>query len=175
MQSKFSWRNLVELLGAASIVASLTFVGLQIRQSQQIGINETNLMALQSTIEANSQINEYASIWVAGVSGEKLDASEKLIFENLVVNLNEVAFFVSISQDELSGGGDTTNITVQDFAAFLHRNPGAREVWELRESRLAKSRATTRVTDSDMHPVLAENYVGQIMLALQKLDDNPAL
>ena len=170
MQTKFGWKNLVELLGIVSIVASLTFVGLQVRQSQQIGINETYLMFAQSTIEANSQISEYASIWVAGVSGEKLDATEALIFENLVHNLNELVYFNSVSQDDLTGEVAITNVTVQDFAAFLHRNPGARKVWELREDRLAWSRTVLAL---DSNPYTGDRYVNQMRVALHTLDDTP--
>ena len=170
MQTKFGWKNLVELLGIVSIVASLTFVGLQVRQSQQIGINETRLTALQTTVEANSQINEYASIWVAGVSGEKLDATEALIFENLIVNLNNLAYYVNASQGDLLGEVETTDVTVQDFAAFLHRNPGARKVWELREDRLAWSRTVLAL---DSNPYTGDRYVNQMRVALHTLDDTP--
>ena len=170
MQTKFGWKNLVELLGIVSIVASLTFVGLQVRQSQQIGINETYLMSAQGTIEANSQINEYASIWVAGVSGEKLDATEALIFENLIVNLNDLAYYVNASQGDLLGEVETTGTSVGDFAAFLHRNPGARKVWELREDRLARSRTALAL---DSNPYTGDRYVDQMMAALRKLDGTP--
>ena len=55
MQNK-DWRGLAELIGIAAIVASLFFVGLQIRQSQDVALSEldvalnANDIALAATI-----------------------------------------------------------------------------------------------------------------------------
>ena len=97
-----------------------------------------------------------------------MDATETLIFESLVVNLNDLVFYVSASEDELTGNDMSTNVVVADFAALLHRNPCARKVWELREDRLARSRAALDPnSDSDSD----ESYVEKIMSVLRILDD----
>ena len=99
-----------------------------------------------------------------------MDATETLIFENLVVNLNDLVFYVSASEDELTGNDTSTNVVVADFSALLHRNPCARKVWELREDRLARSRAALD-PNSDSDSDSDESYVEKIMSVLRILDD----
>ena len=98
MAIEMNRKVLAELLAASSIVGSLIFVGLQLRLSYQVGANEISLMHMQSKAEANAQINQYADIWVAGIAGEELSRADAVVFENLVLNLNELAFFVSSTQ-----------------------------------------------------------------------------
>jgi hypothetical protein len=170
MQITLKWKNLVEFLGAVSIVASLIFVGLQVRQSLQIGINETNLISLQSTISMRADINQNAATWAKGLSGDELNPVERVVFENLVTNVNDLAFFISISQDQLIGTSKI-NVVVSDFAIFLHNNPGARIVWEQREERLEKSREILLpITDEDDDSALG--YVESVKAALKMLDDS---
>ena len=59
-----NWKETVELLGIGAIVASLIFVGLQLRQSQQIAIAaqyqeraNTGLEFYYNTIQIESQVN----------------------------------------------------------------------------------------------------------------------
>lgn len=42
----FPWKTLAEAIGVATIVGSLIFVGLQIRQEQDIALSEINLSLL---------------------------------------------------------------------------------------------------------------------------------
>ena len=82
------WKDMVEAVGIIAIVASLYFVGQQIQQSQTIAGNETSMQSLESTIAANSEINQHAEVWVRGLAGEELSGVDAMIFENLLVNIN---------------------------------------------------------------------------------------
>jgi hypothetical protein len=52
---RFNWRDLAEIIGFASIVGSLIFVGMQLRQSQQIAI------ASQYQVRATTAVEYYAA------------------------------------------------------------------------------------------------------------------
>ena len=50
----FHWKDIAELIGISAIVASLIFVGLQMRQAQDIAISDGNLANAANKIEANN-------------------------------------------------------------------------------------------------------------------------
>ena len=83
-----NWKVIVETVGIAAIVASLIFVGLQMRQSQEIAIAETFLSILTSEIETYNATNEHAELWAKVNSDVELTDAEVIIFENLVASID---------------------------------------------------------------------------------------
>lgn len=120
-------REIAELIGIAAIVASLVFVGVQVRQSQEIALAETAFSVMNSNIEMNNQLNEHADVWVKGSAGEELSEKEGFVFTNLIRNLNQQAFFSYSNWSRF--GAPSANIPIHNFAELLHHNPGAREAW----------------------------------------------
>ena len=57
------WKDAAELVGIAAIVASLIFVGLQMKQAQEIGNADRRLTQVANGIELMAFISEYANIW----------------------------------------------------------------------------------------------------------------
>ena len=76
-----NWKETAELIGIAAIVASLIFVGLQMRQAAEIARAELVSGNLASEIEASAVYIENADIWRRGNAGEDLDANESVIFQ----------------------------------------------------------------------------------------------
>ena len=140
---KIDWRIIAESIGVTSIVLSLVFVGLQLMQSQVIAQNEIDSKFLENRIAAIGQINDHVNIWVRGLAGEKLSDDDAVVFENLILNFNDITFFTSLNHYNLGNDADA-RVNTDDFAIFLHRNPGARRAWEARESRLAEGREILR-------------------------------
>jgi hypothetical protein len=103
--NKTNWKDTAELIGIAAIVASLVFVGIQMKQSQDIAIGDGFISVMFANIEINDQLNEHADIWIRGSAGEELTETEGFIFNNLVNNLNEKAFFASGQFDRLGRRG----------------------------------------------------------------------
>ena len=136
---KIEWKVLAESIGMMAIVLSLIFVGLQLKQSQLIAQNEIENQYLQNRIEANGQINDHVNIWIRGLAAEELSVDDATIFVNLLNNVNDITFFTAFNHFALGSIADA-RITINDFAIFLHRNPGARRAWEARESRLLEGR-----------------------------------
>lgn len=130
-----SLKDIAELVGFAAIIASLVFVGLQLRQSEVIARSELNATVLANKIAVNATIIEHADIWERGNRGEKLVGADVTIFSRQVLSINDEAYFAV--QNFLEWGRvDDAKADTGVFAAFLHENPGARRVWRLREDKL---------------------------------------
>ena len=125
---KTDWKVFAELIGFVAIVASLVFVGIELRQSRAIAIGEGNLANAELHIESNNAINEHSAVWVQGNSGETLADHDAVIFHNLVRNKAIHAFmeYARLGQLEFDSAADEINAL---FAVFLFENPGARQSW----------------------------------------------
>jgi hypothetical protein len=166
---KIDWRIIAESIGVTSIVLSLVFVGLQLMQSQVIAQNEIDSKFLENRIAAIGQINDHVNIWVRGLAGEKLSDDDAVVFENLILNFNDITFFTSLNHYNLGNDADA-RVNTDDFAIFLHRNPGARRAWEARESRLAEGREILRSNLVEEAGSDDLSYVEWVTQALVDLD-----
>jgi len=155
------WKGIAEAIGIAAIVASLIFVGLQLRQSQEIAIAETYMSILSSEIEVRNAVSENADLWRKANSGAELDETEAVIFGNLVANLSSETNR-SMNQLRRLGHTSAARSQVHMFASFLHQNPAARQVWMVQSEIWSK------------HRVLLENFVSDypsmVLDDLHKLD-----
>ena len=130
-----NWKDSAELIGITAIVASLIFVGLQMRQAEVIARSEMNASILANRIEMHAAIIEHPDIWERGNKGEKLEEDEAAIFSRQVIIVNDEAYF-SVQQSIIWGRPETAEADAAIFAAYLHENPGARRIWRAREDRL---------------------------------------
>ena len=155
-----NWRGLAELLGIVAIVASLVFVGMELRQSRAIAISEGNLANAEIQIERNNAINEHSIVWIRGNSGEPLAENEAVIFQNLARNaaIHALMEYARLQQLEFDEAADS--ITAQ-VSVFLFQNPGAREDWHQTEEFLAKHFPS---------PVTHALWRNDVRLNLTKLD-----
>ncbi len=79
--------NASQVVGAIAVVASLVYVGIQLRQNtRQLQREENNATQAQwQTIRLTLAGNrEVAQLWVAGLDGEALNAVQRLRFESLL-------------------------------------------------------------------------------------------
>ena len=152
-----------------AIVLSLIFVGLQLKQSQVIARNEIDGQYLENRIEATGQINDHVNVWVRGLAAEKLSVDDAAVFENLLLNINDITYFTALNHFNLGSNTDA-RINTDDFALFLHRNPGARRAWEARESRLSEGRAVVQSEFTEDMIMSNFPYVEWVMQALDDLD-----
>ena len=164
-----NWKEVAEAIGILAIVISLYFVGLQVQQATIIAESVTGMQQLESTLEAHSQINEHADLWIRGLADDELTDVEAVIFENLLVNLNDITFHVVSNYIEL-GENLGAEIVLSDFAGFLHQNPGARRFWEARENRLNQNREDLGIDDSGSAVDAAFDYSNRLFKVLAKLD-----
>lgn len=133
------WKDGVELVGIAAIVASLVFVGLEMRQTRGIAMSERAGSMLSSDIEARRPIYEFPDIWARGNAGAELNRSEAVVYRALIRDINAYAFQRRYSA-LLIDDQDSFDAATWDMAGFLYENPGARREWESLRGMLRKHR-----------------------------------
>ena len=77
------WKGVAELIGMTAIVASLIFVGLQLRQDKQIAAAQVAVESDSGVYELSQLISENGDIWLRGLKGEQLSESDELVFKIL--------------------------------------------------------------------------------------------
>ena len=85
-------KDVVETVGIISIVASLIFLGIQVKQAQEVALSETDAAMLESGLQLTSLVVEHADVWRRGSAGELLSEPEATIFRKLVEAHGNVAF-----------------------------------------------------------------------------------
>ncbi len=128
-----NWKDFAELIGITAIVASLIFVGLQMRQEQKIALAEAYNSTLMSRFELSEAFKDDVGIWLAGSSGQELSDEERAKFELLVYQLNDNWFFMYTQLRQLQSE-EELQFMVNRFARILYNNPGALEVWRANEA-----------------------------------------
>ena len=124
---QLNWKAISEGVGVAAIVGSLVFVGLQMRQAEQLASAELAVSLAGPSQELIATITEHAGIWRRGNAGEPLDPDDRVIYEELIRAKWSMAFWEAYSYQQL---GSTLNIAAHSFAMFLFDNPGARRTWQ---------------------------------------------
>ena len=137
--TKQDWKNLAELIGILAIVASLIFVGLQMKQAQEIAYSELDGALLSVQAETANLIASNSEIWVKGNAGGELTDQQAAVFLQLIGLIN-TRWFVEYRHAAQLGRTDVAETILHDWSAFLYQNPGARRVWQAREENLNKFR-----------------------------------
>ena len=143
------FNEIAELVGIVAIVASLIFVGLELRQSHSIAKAEVMANYLANSTEKNSAIIAEPDIWARGNAGEELTPAEQAVFEFQVLNEQDRAWF-AVEQYKLIGYNEWLEAETAEMAMFLHKNPGARRVWLAREDERAKYFSVALNTDGNI-------------------------
>ena len=74
------WRDVAELVGIASIVASLIFVGLQLKQDRELGMADITSARTESAVALTQLVTENRELWIKGLDGERLRTQESMNF-----------------------------------------------------------------------------------------------
>jgi len=146
--TKFGYREVAEVIGFVAIIASLVFVGLELRQSQQIAQVEASATRAVWFFDNRAAINQYADVWNKGNSGTELSNAEATIYSNLIRNYHTNNGFTWRRERALGfeGGGD---FAANELAWFLHKYPAARKVWEEYTNDLREMRDALDANSSD--------------------------
>lgn len=138
-KTSMNWKEVAEILGIGAIVASLVFVGLQLRQSEQIARAEIQATFGMMSIEIAALMTDYSDVWVRGNAQEELNDADTAVFENLVTALNDSIYSNFWQMWQIDGEQRAIDY-LQDFSGFLYRHPGVRQVWSQREANLKRYR-----------------------------------
>jgi len=129
---RISWKTIAELIGIAAIVASLIFVGLELRQAQKIArINAANIRA-GWVFENRTEVNVHAEIWAKGNAGADLTDVESVIYSNLIRNMHTNSRFTWAREQGLGITG--AEYAAHELAWFLYKYPAALREWNAQVS-----------------------------------------
>ena len=162
------WKDTVEFVGIAAIVASLVFVGLQLKQAQSIATSEMASKLLVDQMEWINLKNTNRDVWVRGNRGDELSEIEMSAYRDLVATRDAMAFF---QYRQLQRLGTTGEIPMADFATYLHQNPGARREWERRSDEFEKYRPS--LLNEELSEAITKSdqaYDSQLQAKIDELD-----
>jgi hypothetical protein len=114
----------LQILGMLGIIASLIFVGMQLKQTDEIASIDGQENAVQRHYNMLSLMAEHADVWQRGCIGEELSASERVLFGKIyTVYANNN--FAGWRRLELTDYRDTNSeYLINAFSANVHRYPG---------------------------------------------------
>ena len=159
----------LQVIGIAAVVASLIFVGLQIKQSDEIALAEVLESVAARAIEERTLIAAHAETWQKACLGEELTAEERLIAASLYMNYLQNNFNSWVRFQETGIGGTGSQFLIDAYAANIHRYPGFKQI--------ALSFGDWAELGARFESELASNYrtaVRQRMSELEELEPAPA-
>ena len=160
------WNEIAELVGVAAIVASLIFVGFQMKQTQDIARTEVYLGLYSTGVEINHTLAQHADVWIKGSKGEELDEADAFVFAKLMQSLNDKASWSSTMLRRL-GDYDDASIETFNLARILHENPGAKKSWFDWQAAYEPYRALKR------KPFESQSFSEQVRETLKQMDELP--
>jgi len=123
---RLKWKEILEVVGIFAVVASLLFVGQQIRLDRQFAKEESSHLSAENQIALSQLIADHADVWIKGLIGEDLSPSDRIRF-------NQIAYAVEMKYISLYGRsvsgirtGGVNNVAL-NFAHHLHTYPGLRQ------------------------------------------------
>ncbi len=160
-----SWKDLIEIVGITAIVASLIFVGLQMRQDQEIAEAQAYIDASAVLTDLNQYIENNKEVWIKGLDGAELSLADKLTFHVLCRTI----YLRKIAQWERARRLDAGNpdFFAQSYAYDIHIYSGLRRFFdEVIESLEERRRPFGRTRRDD-------TFTSAVEASLAELDRNP--
>jgi hypothetical protein len=118
-----------QVIGALAVVASLIFVGLEVRQQGEAANEEgisndlANLIAVEELVTANP------GIWLRGCQGETLSPDEQMVYTH-IYHSYEFLYFMRWLRGKKGVHESTEGLAIDNFAMALYRYPGIQLEWE---------------------------------------------
>jgi len=154
-------KEIAELVVGLSVIASLVFVGIQLRQDRKVASIESVVAATNDRKYMAELISDNGEVWVKGIAGEPLTNLEKVIFESLASahNLDHYSAWYRATQlNHINPDKFSTS-----YASILIRNPGLLANWrETRELEATDRERTGRRTGADTWGKAVERAIAQL-------------
>ena len=123
------WRDVADLVGVAAIVASLIFVGLQLRQDRKLGMADITSARTESAVTLTQLVTENRELWIKGLDGAQLSTAEEMTFFAIAETI-ETYLFEEWSNLRQIGDGEFADAVLRDYAYQIYSYPGLRRIWE---------------------------------------------
>ena len=116
-------KNWLQVVGIFALVASLLFVGLQMKQTQEIGQGEAAANILEGTSTFRNTIIDNAEVWRSGCMGEELSDGDQTRFAQMYNLYISTVYWLWLANEIGVIQFDSSTIT-NAVAANIHRYPG---------------------------------------------------
>ena len=116
------WKDYAELIGIASIVASLVFVGIEVRQSSSASQVDQAIGYGEMMLSFRSLLSENADVWHKACAGDDLTAVESTTAVQLYRAYTEFLYVQGLTSSV--GSMRFSQSLAERFAANVHRYPG---------------------------------------------------
>jgi len=154
----------MQVVGIFAVVASLVFVGLQMRQDRDIAVAQIWAMSDQSVTEISQMVADNRDLWVRGIKGEKLSEVDQAAFQSIAWAVIRRHGNIA-NRIQLLSYGSSTERRVQRLAFDLYRYPGLRKSFD-------ELRATARTRDSVFGRGETGGFEVEVEKALAELDSS---
>ena len=120
----------MQVVGFFALVASLIFVGLQIRQDQEIAIVEAVSHRFENAEALTNLVHENSAIWIKGLDGEELSTKDFTIFSAMtkVVEENYRQRYMRFQRIRPL----PPEVAAREYAYALYHRPTLRRLFEAR-------------------------------------------
>ena len=128
-----NWKDVAELIGITAIVLSLLFVGLQLRQSQQLAVEELVSYSNERQNAIRELIVANAEIWHKACAGEPLDPGSRIIAAKIYdAWTDHIIAEIILRRDGVNRSDVSQQRSIEVLAVQHWIYPG---LWELSKSR----------------------------------------
>jgi hypothetical protein len=119
----------MQVIGIFAVVASLIFVGLQLRQDQAIAVSESYSSATDSVGDLATLVKSNSKIWRTGLDGSKLPAEDELVFKAMAIVVEQYVANRTQRLVRIGGGEGDAGRSVENYAYALYVHPGLRAAY----------------------------------------------
>lgn len=134
--ARVNWRSFAETVGVSAVVASLIFVGLQIRQEQNVAVSQIYQTTMAAQVEIHIAMVEHADLLAKARDPDDLTKAERIAVEELIESWAARSFFEYVAARRLDEGVWSGPVNI--FAFQLADNPGLHQLWLERTDRKEK-------------------------------------
>ncbi len=160
--AKPTWKEAAEILGIIAIVASLVFVGIQLRQDQEIAEAQIYLGATANVAVIAQTIADNERLWRRGLDGEDLSPDERATFNSILRAVYQRDFGLFARGLRLDLAPPKMVIRRVALNAFIY--PGYRQF-------LVDRRSETAVLRESLEPGPGREFDRLVLEELQRFDE----
>ena len=119
----------VQAVGVFAVVASLIFVGIEIRQSSRAAVDASLVGDNDVMVSVQELVATNPDAWYRGCRGDRLQPADEVFFTQ-TFHAYEFLYYFRWLRVERGVTVASAAISVDNMAATIHRNPGLRRLWD---------------------------------------------
>lgn len=119
----------VQVAGVFAVVASLIFVGIEIRQSGRSALDASLVGDNAVIVSIQELVATNPDAWYRGCRGDRLQPADEVFFTH-TFHAFEFLYYLRWLRSERGVAAARGVISVDNMAATIHRNPGLRRLWD---------------------------------------------